>query len=464
MLNNPNFKNKFDYCVFTYMDSQGQRCWTDFMSGNYTWRQSICAACKEDNDATFQLFKKKLFHTSISTILQPVKSAMITPMVCHCPDGYWHHVIFDLAAFIADYPEQVMLSGIPFTNDFPHVNIHAMISPYLLYQLIKGTFKDHLMIWTCKRIEAKYKPTCAKEILDDIDWHLAMVPHFTGLHRFPHGRWFKQWTGDDSKALVKIYLPAITEYVSPQLVQCLVAFLDFCYIVYCSELGLNNLKDAENVLVVFHLYREVSNGLCSSITKSCHITAVKQPWHHWNWYNALGQMLLTIQHLNKLAAVQVLFVLIPHLEHRYITQLTHLAVQINKLQLPHLVHKFLETQYNSLLTNITEFQGPITIFHLAAATFFAPSDLSCQDCVFMIVDQDRHGMRGMVIGHIHIFFSFIFNGKIYPCILVDRAAHLIPVYGKGILPPDLDLSISLDVFHSYYVNKYSDHYTNEVAF
>ena len=41
-------------------------------------------------------------------------------------------------------------------------------------------------------------------------------------------------------------------------------------------------------------------GLCSSITKSRHITAVKKPWRHSNHYEALGKMLLTIQQLDKL--------------------------------------------------------------------------------------------------------------------------------------------------------------------
>lgn len=70
------------------------------------------ATHKEDNNTTFRSFKKKLFHASISAILQPVKPAMITPVVCRCPDGHWHCVIFDLAAFIVDYPKEVMLSGI----------------------------------------------------------------------------------------------------------------------------------------------------------------------------------------------------------------------------------------------------------------------------------------------------------------------------------------------------------------
>ncbi|KIM60714.1 hypothetical protein SCLCIDRAFT_123595, partial [Scleroderma citrinum Foug A] len=49
------------------------------------------------------------------------------------------------------------------------------------------------------------------------------------------------------------------------------------------------------------------NGLCMSITKSKHIKAVKEPWRHSNKYNALGQMLLTNQHLDKLAAATIDF-------------------------------------------------------------------------------------------------------------------------------------------------------------
>lgn len=37
---------------------------------------------------------------------------MTTPIVRRCPDGHFRRVIFDLAAYIADYPEQVQLSGV----------------------------------------------------------------------------------------------------------------------------------------------------------------------------------------------------------------------------------------------------------------------------------------------------------------------------------------------------------------
>jgi hypothetical protein len=47
------------------------------------------------------------------------------------------------------------------------------------------------------------------------------------------------------------------------------------------------------------------NGLCSSITESKHIKAVKEPWRRSNRYEALGQMLLTNQRLDKLAAARI---------------------------------------------------------------------------------------------------------------------------------------------------------------
>lgn len=37
-----------------------------------------------------------------------------------------------------------------------------------------------------------------------ISHRIATVPVFPGLRRFPEGRGFKQWTGDDSKALMKV--------------------------------------------------------------------------------------------------------------------------------------------------------------------------------------------------------------------------------------------------------------------
>ena len=48
-------------------------------------------------------------------------------------------------------------------------------------------------------------------------------------------------------------------------------------------------------------------GLCSSITESKHIKAVKEPWRRSSRFEALGQMLVTNQRLDKLAAARVNF-------------------------------------------------------------------------------------------------------------------------------------------------------------
>ena len=178
------------------------------------------------------------------------------------------------------------------------------------------------------------------------------MPSFPALRQFPEGRGFKQWTGDDSKALMKVsksqilskyvayvcvdevYLPAIAEHVPPGMVRALSAFLDFCYLVRRSVLNEETLDAIDVAVERFHQeravfittgvrahlslprqhamvhYRELielfgaPNGLCSSITESKHIRAMKEPWRRSNKFNALGQMLVTNQRLDKLAAAR----------------------------------------------------------------------------------------------------------------------------------------------------------------
>jgi hypothetical protein len=57
----------------------------------------------------------------------------------------------------------------PFTNDFPRANIHKLIAPDILHQVIKGSFKDHLVEWIILYLRSYHGEARAKEILDDID-------------------------------------------------------------------------------------------------------------------------------------------------------------------------------------------------------------------------------------------------------------------------------------------------------
>ncbi|KAF8813200.1 hypothetical protein BYT27DRAFT_7220575 [Phlegmacium glaucopus] len=613
--------------------------------------------CKYDNDLKFHQFKHQLYHSSISAIFSTLKPAMKTPTIYRCPDGHFHRVIFDLGPFIADYPEQVMLASVlqnwcphctslpsdidgmaatfdvttlrdeygidalvvPFTHDFPRADIYELISSDLLHQAIKGTFKDHLVAWVGEYLEAIYETAKANRLMDEIDRRLAAVPRFPGLRRFKQGRRFKQWTGDDSKALMKVYLPAIHGLVPPEVVKSLSAFLDFCYIARHADFDNTVLQSLDAALCRFHIYREIfqasgvrdrfslphqhslvhyrlntqefgaPGGLCLSITESRHIMAVKKPWQRSSRYEALGQMLITIQCLNKLNAARANYIscgmlppehqiptgiddedndggptdeqvmadvklaqikcmspililfyvfLTQFLERKYPSALSSLAIYIEEPRFPSLVCEFLHQQLNisgdEASTSefdldmpdddILEMISPISVFHSAVATFYAPSDISGirgmrhkhirstpswhatgpqRDCVFVVENEDNPGFRGMSVVQVKLLFSFHYKGEEYLCALVEwfkkigrspeeqtgmwavkpevdesgkrltsvvhidtilRGAHLLPVYGKQFLPLRFRHTWSLDCFKSFFINKYADHHANEIAF
>ncbi|KAI9452719.1 hypothetical protein BJY52DRAFT_1205620 [Lactarius psammicola] len=557
-----------------------------------------------DDNSEFCTFKCQLYHVSVAAILSTLRPSMETPVVHQCPDGHFRHVIYNLVAFIADYLEQVLLTGIvqgwcpkctamsgnleayagcrtpmltdelihllmnstgengththrdkPFTLDFPHADIYEMISPDLLHQVIKGTFKDHLVTWICA-------------ILNDIDRRIVAVPPFPQLCQFPQGRRFKQWTGDNSKALIKMYLPTIVGYVPEDMVQCMSAFLDACYIAHHQDINNNTLNDFKatlgrfmNLCEVFctsgvrptgfalprqhslvHYCCQVKDfgtpgGLCSSITESCHIMAVKKPWHCSNCFEALGQMLKINQCLDKISAqhsryielgpdgndsnsedegavkgdVVMGYVILAqkHAARKYPQDINSLSLHINKPNLHFLTQVALAQQLNIDVDDVPPINSTISVFHLAVATFHAPSDPSgtCgmrreriqstpswrghgprRDCTFIVEDDDKSRMRGL--GVVRVFlFSFEYDNTHYPFAFVEwfkkvgldpmtgmwvvrpdivcgrqehsvvhldaflRAAHLILVFGAYKLPHDFHFTFSLNAFDVYYINK-----------
>ncbi|KAG1798348.1 uncharacterized protein BJ212DRAFT_1288949, partial [Suillus subaureus] len=47
--------------------------------------------------------------------------------------------------------------------------------------------------------------------------------------------------------------------------------------------------------------------------------------------------------------------------------------------------------------------------------------------------------------------------------MIYRAAHLVPIYGRHFLPPNINLYVSYDAFWAYYINKFVDHHAFEIA-
>ncbi|KAH9953256.1 hypothetical protein BJV74DRAFT_800283 [Russula compacta] len=108
---------------------------------------------------------------------------------------------------------------VPFTEHFLRANIHELLLPDLLHQVIKGTFKDHIVTWVNEYLHIVHGEARGNEIIDDIDRRISLVPSFPGLRHFPDGRDFTQWTGDDSKALMKVYITAIAGHVPSEMVK-----------------------------------------------------------------------------------------------------------------------------------------------------------------------------------------------------------------------------------------------------
>ncbi|KAJ7646325.1 hypothetical protein DFH06DRAFT_1270859 [Mycena polygramma] len=462
--------------------------------------KDITASKKHRKKPEYQKFVRQMYHACLAKVFQPLKAGMTTPEVVQCPDGHFRRVIYGLGPYIADYPEQVWFTSVvqnwcpkcdappddldrqvtqfdpgilwdtfgirgdvvPFTSDFPRADIHELIACDLLHRIIKGTFKDHLVSWVNEYLHIEHGEKRALEIIQDIDRRISAVPEFPGLRRFPDGRDFHQWTGDDSKALMKIYLGAVAGYLPSDMVKCLAAFMDVCYLLRRNSISADDIVTINDRTDDFHRYRDIfiatgvrvsislprqhslrhyphfvpnfgsPNGLCSSITESKHIKAVKEPWRRSSRFNALPQMLTTISRLEKMAASKVSFTARgmmvgttssytamvfagdqpqiaaaaiingddnddeEQLDHGpkclssielarnpvrgYPKELDALADHIEEPRFPALLRRFLHLEIHGdvgdvPLADCPLFRGRIYVYHSAIARFYAPGDL-----------------------------------------------------------------------------------------
>ncbi|EIW82031.1 hypothetical protein CONPUDRAFT_152917 [Coniophora puteana RWD-64-598 SS2] len=493
------------------------------------------------SDPDFQHFHRQLYHSSLSCILRSLKSGMTNCEVVRFGDGYFQRVMYGLGAYIADYPEQVLLTcivqgwcpkcltfrddlngsdtehpvlprckehnefvideldlgtwwdnygiignTIPFTNNYPRADIHEMIFlPDILHQLVKGTFKDHLVEWVVLYLHKVHSKDCALQILDDIDRRIAAVAPFAGLQRFPNGRGFKQWTGDDSKALMKVYIPAIEGHVPRDVVR-----------TFPTANALAQLTGLFQTLAVdpatiSHLHTRGLNG--GSVEEESG-SAID------------GQVDAKVR--------------LPRSPAR--GRAHSLAQLANELYLPmfdllYQVRCFLQEQLSPSP------DVDIFIYNLAIATFCAPSNIcgtagmtseriqstlnwrneaARHDCVFVSTNSEVSSMLGMEVAWVLAFFGFDYQSKYYRCALIHWfsqvrdvqdedtgmyivapdynddgtsllavvpinslvcAAHLIPFYGDKFIPEGLKHYSSYNNFFGFYINRYADHHSFEIA-
>lgn len=178
---------------------------------------------------------------------------------------------------------------------------------------------------------------------------------------------------------------------------------------------------------------------------------------------------------------------------------------------------------NVPLAQCPAFDSDISVYHTMTAIFYSPSDPSslrgtCRECirsspcwrkrlprrdtVFVQRDPTLPGIRGFDVVRLLGLFSFVHMNDFYPCALVRwftyiadepdeamglwvvqpdqnadgspaigvihldsvlRGAHLMPVFGGDLMPIELRMQSTLDVFQAFYVNKYIDHHAFEIA-
>ncbi|KAG2158743.1 uncharacterized protein EDB93DRAFT_1237966 [Suillus bovinus] len=510
ILTNPDYVNDFDYCPFhEYSVSKDEHRYQDFMSGDWAWKQADILATDPDtlgaifvpiilgsdkttvsvgtgNNEYYPLYlsignlRNNVLLTSIvrnwcPRCLAPHGKLDDDEALCRC-EAHREALFEEDTSDVLRHDFGIVGSIVPFTNDFPCADIHQLIAPDILHQIIKGCFKDHLVTWV-----EKY------------------------LH---HGRGFKQWTGDDSKALMKIYLPAIEGHVLTDVIRTFHAFLEFCYLVRRNVIMENTISQIEDALRRFHHYHSIflqlgvvptfslpcqhsmkhypdlihlfgaPNGLYLSMMENKHIKAVKQPWCWSNRYNALGQMLVT----NQTVAVLTIELSIPNIQNLigcFLFEQLHPHDPRDHATIP--------------LDSFPVYDGKISVVNSTSSRFYAPSDLS--------------GIRGMQREHIQscpnwrniarvlCFFSFKYKFILYECAIIHwfdvigdapdedtgmwvvqpsfdvihidtiyRAAHLLPLYGVNFIPCAINFSNSLDKFRAFYVNKFTNHHAFEIAF
>ncbi|KAI0741314.1 hypothetical protein C8Q80DRAFT_1273779 [Daedaleopsis nitida] len=255
--------------------------------------------CFTDSKRSDALYR--LFHHCMSLIFEPLKDAGRDGVPMTCADGLIRLIFPILAAYIADHPEQCLVTcckenrcprclappnergdhvqhplrnhnlaadnlrrygdgenvpeftdqGLrpvfnPFWADLPHADIFATIAPDILHQIHKGVVKDHLLKW-CQSI-------VGQDVLDNA---LSSLPQAYGLRHFGRGiSMISQWTGAEAKELEKVLLGLMVGRVPSRVLRAVRALLDFVYLAQYHVHSNTTLSHMESALADFHAHKD----------------------------------------------------------------------------------------------------------------------------------------------------------------------------------------------------------------
>ncbi|RPD57369.1 hypothetical protein L227DRAFT_507016 [Lentinus tigrinus ALCF2SS1-6] len=240
----------------------------------------------------------RLFHECMKTILQPLIDAANTGVEMVCADGCVRRIYPIVAAYVADHPEQCLVTGCqenfcpkctvhssklgepvysvmkdqssvwdiieeevrgdkpadfkalglrkidPFWRTLPHCDIFSCITPDLLHQLHKGVFKDHTVSWTTD---------CLEGGAEELDRRFKCMPSHPALRHFKKGiSLVTQWTGTEYKAMEKVFVGAIVGAADAEMLRAVRAVLDFIFYAHFQTHTDDSLTCLEAAWATFH--------------------------------------------------------------------------------------------------------------------------------------------------------------------------------------------------------------------
>ncbi|KAG8773231.1 hypothetical protein FRC12_002651 [Ceratobasidium sp. 428] len=244
----------------------------------------------------------QLFHVCMESILEPLKKLSLFGMDVLCADGGVRRVYPILAAYIADFPEQVLVACVrdsrcpicwvpfqrraelsvkyprrdrrrtikalkllwhngnkravtilgirptrPFWIGLPYANISGCMTPDLLHQLDKGAVGEHLVNW-CTEVVGEV----------EMDRRVKGMPRFQNLRHFAQGiSVISSWTGKEAKALACTFLSMVAGSRKSEAVIAARSLLDFTYRAHMPELSAADLRTMERDLQTFNRVKGV---------------------------------------------------------------------------------------------------------------------------------------------------------------------------------------------------------------
>ncbi|KAJ1309298.1 hypothetical protein OPQ81_004960 [Rhizoctonia solani] len=214
----------------------------------------------------------------------------------------------------------------PWWATIPYVDFATCIAPDLLHQLYQGIFKTHLMGWLQHMVSS-----------DEVDECLMAMPKAEGLRHFSKGVSGigpRQWTGRESKDLVKQVLPIAVGKCSPEFTKLVRSVVDFIHQAHSASMtdrdidvlqhSLNTLHELKEIMVnpvdgyykdmkhwdkiaKLHMMEHYAHSICELGTpdgyntegpENLHIIYAKEPWRASNKRSPLPQMTKYLQRLD----------------------------------------------------------------------------------------------------------------------------------------------------------------------